>query len=192
MKKYPIPIKKITTATFTITMKSLNRADSRMPRMRMAETAQMNDNGDEIDASRHGIEWGSDHGARQVNAERQEDGIERRGPTDRNRCRSHRIFEHQRPADHPRHQFAHGRVGVSVCASGDGNHGREFAVANSGKRAAERRQQERIHHRRTGVRGRGHSGQREYSSADDRADSQGDQRERAQASLQSLFAFRFG
>src|SRR5258708_1796893 len=35
-----MPIKKMTTATFKITMKSLNFADSLMPRTRMADTTQ--------------------------------------------------------------------------------------------------------------------------------------------------------
>src|SRR5690242_7658638 len=41
MKKYPIPTKKMTTVTLMTTMMSLNRADSRIPRIRMPEMMQM-------------------------------------------------------------------------------------------------------------------------------------------------------
>ncbi len=43
------------------------------------------------------------------------------------------VFEDQVPSDDPRHQLAHGCVGVGIGAACDGNHGRHFGVAECGE-----------------------------------------------------------
>ncbi len=47
------------------------------------------------------------------------------------------VFEDQIPADDPGDELAQGGVGVGIGRAGNGNHGREFGVAEAGERADE-------------------------------------------------------
>ncbi len=77
------------------------------------------------------------------------------------RRRGDGVFENQIPADDPGDQFAHGRVGISVGAAGDGNHRREFGVTKAGKRAADAGDDKREHDRWTRAIGDGGGGAHE-------------------------------
>jgi hypothetical protein len=90
-------------------------------------------------------------------------------PSDRNRAGANRIFEDQRPTDHPGEQFAHHRIGVGVSGSSDGNHRGKLGIAERRDRADEARDHEAEHHRRASLL-RGLRGQHEDPGADDRAD----------------------
>ena len=63
-----------------------------------------------------------------------------RGEADADRHVANGVFEDQVPADDPRDELAHGRVGVGVRAASDRNHGREFGVAERGEGAHDRNQ----------------------------------------------------
>src|SRR5262245_50296589 len=52
------------------------------------------------------------------------------------------VFENEVPTDDPGDDFAHGRVGVSVGAARDGNHGSEFGIADRGETASNRDEDE--------------------------------------------------
>src|SRR5262252_4274893 len=43
------------------------------------------------------------------------------------------VLEDEIPADNPGDEFAHGGIGVSVSAAGDGNHGGELGVTDGSK-----------------------------------------------------------
>ena len=89
-------------------------------------------------------------------------------------------------------QLAHRRVGVRVRAARDRDHRRELGVAQPRERAAERGDDEAQRHRRSGVVGRGGRGAHEQAGADDRADAERDQIERAQRALQTAAVFGLG
>src|SRR5450755_3661389 len=74
-----------------------------------------------------------------------EDAIGILAPRDGDGRRGDGIFEDQIPADDPRDQLAHCRVGVSVGTAGDGNHRREFRVTEARERASNAGDDERQH-----------------------------------------------
>ena len=94
------------------------------------------------------------------------------GPAHRHRRGGHAVFQHQVPADEPRHQFAERRIGVGIGAAGDRYERGEFGVAQRGERAADRRQDEGKDHRRAGMVGRCLAGDHEDAAADHCADTQ--------------------
>ena len=49
----------------------------------------------------------------------------------------HGIFQHEVPADDPRHEFAHGGIGIGVGTAGNGEHRGELGIAQSGKAAGD-------------------------------------------------------
>ena len=69
--------------------------------------------------------------------------VEIGGESHRDRHVRDGVFEDQIPADDPREDLAQGRVGVGVRAAGDGNHRRQFRVAQRRETAHERGQQKR-------------------------------------------------
>ena len=89
-------------------------------------------------------------------------------------------------------EFAHGRVGVGVGAARDGNHGGELAVAHAREGATESGDHEGKDDGRSGVVVGGDGGDGEQARADDGADAQSDQVDRAQRTLElvrAAFAF---
>ena len=66
-----------------------------------------------------------------------------RRETNADRHIADRVLENQVPADDPRDQLAHGRVRVGVRAARDGNHRRQFGVAERSKAADDGDQDER-------------------------------------------------
>ncbi len=91
-------------------------------------------------------------------------------PGDGDRRGADRVLEHEVPADDPRHELAHRRVGVGVGAAGDRNHRRELGVAESGERAADAGDEERERHRRARAIRDGGRRADEEARADDGAD----------------------
>ena len=114
--------------------------------------------------------------------------VEVLAPRDRDRGCADGVLEHQVPADDPRDQLAHRRVGVGVGAARDRDHRRELGVAQSGEGAAEAGDDEGQGDRRTGA--VGDCGRRpdEEAGADDRADAERDQRDRPQRPFQRAFS----
>ena len=177
----------ITIVTFKTTITAFTRADSEMPIISSTETAKMMKTAGRLIRPRAWCPTGSWISfARQVDAEhvQQLDHVAR--PAHRDRGRAHGVFEHQVPADDPRQQLAHGGVGVGVGAAGDRDHGGEFAVAHAGEGAADGRHHEGEHHGGPGVIRRRDAGQRKQARADDRADSQRNQVDRAQRAFQVM------
>ena len=68
---------------------------------------------------------------------------EMRGEADADRHVADGIFEDEVPADDPRDELAHGRVGVGVGAACDRDHRRQFGIAERGEGADDRNQDER-------------------------------------------------
>ena len=101
-------------------------------------------------------------------------------PADRHRRSGGEIFQHQVPADDPGEEPAHRRVGVGVGAAGDWDHRGVFGVAQAGEEAAKARDREGDHHARTGIACGRMAGQHEDTRADDGADAERDQMDRAQ------------
>ena len=68
------------------------------------------------------------------------------------------VFEDEVPADDPGDEFAEGGVGVGVGRSGDGNHGREFGVAEAGEDADDGDEDQREGEGGSGAGAAGHGG----------------------------------
>ena len=187
MKPQPSVITISTIETLRMTIRLLTNADCCVPRisssvsrnrMPTAGTFMMPCTAaTPFDAgARHDLEGRVVPLPRDVPAEEPQDPVEVLAPGDGDRGRADGVFEHQVPADDPRHQLAHRRVGVGVGAARDRNHRRELGVAEAGERAAEAGDEERERHRRAGAIGDGGRGSDEEAGADDRADAERDER----------------
>ncbi len=64
------------------------------------------------------------------------------GKANRDRDVRDHVFEDEIPANDPGKNFAERGVGVGVGAAGDGNHRGQFGIAQSGKTAGDRDQEE--------------------------------------------------
>ena len=96
-------------------------------------------------------------------------------PADGDCRRAKRIFEDQVPADDPGDEFAHGRIGIGVGAPSDWDGGRHFRVAKTRKRAGNAAKYEGERNGRTGVGGRGMTGEHENAGAYDATDAERDE-----------------
>jgi hypothetical protein len=92
------------------------------------------------------------------------------------------------PSDDPREQLAERRIGVRVRAAGDGDRGGELRVAEGGEGAADAGHDERQDEGRTRVLVRREAGQDEDARADDAADAECRQCDRAEHPLQAVLA----
>ena len=72
---------------------------------------------------------GTAEGGRKVDAEPGQHALEVPGPAVRHGGRSHRVFEHQVPANDPGEQLTQGGVGVGIGRPGDRHHRRELRIA---------------------------------------------------------------
>ena len=117
---------------------------------------------------------------REMNAETAEQTDRVAGPADSHGRGAHAIFEDQIPADDPGEDLADGRVGIGVGASRSGDHGGQFGVAEADEGACDAGQDKRQDDRGPRVTGRRLAGQHEDAGADDAADAQADERERAE------------
>ena len=66
-----------------------------------------------------------------------------RGEADRDAHVAEGVFEDEVPADDPRDQLSHRRVGVGIGRSGNGDHRRQLCVAQAGERTDNGHQHER-------------------------------------------------
>ena len=121
-------------------------------------------------------------------AEPLEHAIEVFAPSDRHRGRADRIFEDQIPADDPRDEFTHRRVGIGIGAAGYWNQGSEFRVTKPGKGAADAGDDEGEHDRRTRAIGDRGRGSHKKTGADDRANAERQEVHRPERTLQAVFA----
>jgi hypothetical protein len=98
------------------------------------------------------------------------------------RC-AEQILEDQIPADDPGDELAEGRIAIGVRASRDGNHARELGVAQTGEQTAQSRENEGQNDGGSRVLRGGGAGQHEDSGADDGADAQRGEIQRAEGAL---------
>ncbi len=97
------------------------------------------------------------------------------------------ILEDQVPADDPGNKFTERRIAVRIGAPGDRDHAREFGVAQAREKASESGYNEGEDDCRSGVRRGRPSRQHENSGADDRADAQRGEVQRAERAPQRVF-----
>jgi hypothetical protein len=109
-------------------------------------------------------------------------------PADRDGRRAESVFEHEGPADDPGHELAHGGVPVGIGAAGNGEHRSELRIAKAREDAADACDHERQNDGRTRELRRGCAGQNENSGADDGANAQSHQVNRAEGALQGVLA----
>ena len=112
--------------------------------------------------------------------------LEVRRPAARHDRRAQAQLQHEVPADDPGHQLAERRVAEGVRAAGHRHGRRELGVAQGGQRAHDGGEQERQHDRRAGVAGRLLPGEHEDAGADDHADAEDGEVERAQVALEPM------
>jgi hypothetical protein len=136
---------------------------------------------------------------RQDDVESLQERVEVVPPRDRDGDVADRVLEDEIPADDPRHQLSHRRVGVGVGAAGLWDHRGQLRVAERGQRAGAAEEEEREDERRTRAvadhgairadlpRRRG-ADRAEDPGADDGADRQHDQVARAQHALERVLA----
>jgi hypothetical protein len=101
--------------------------------------------------------------------------------------RAERIFQDQVPANDPGKNLTQGGIAIGISRAGNGNQGSEFGIAQPGEHATGSGQNERQHDCRPGVLSGCRSGQNEDARADDGADTQRDQVNRAQSPLKAVF-----
>src|SRR5688572_26011153 len=94
-------------------------------------------------------------GVRNIPSEKLEDLVEVLAPRDGDGRGAYRVLEHEVPSDDPGDELAHRRVRVRIGTACDGNHRREFGVAQAGKRASDAGDDEPERDRRTGPVGDG-------------------------------------
>ena len=111
-------------------------------------------------------------------------GVQVGRPADRDGRGADDELEREVPADDERDQLAERRVGERVRAARDRHHGGELGVAERGERADDAGQHERQHDRGPGLGGRGVAGEHEDAGADDDADAEHGDVERAQLALE--------
>ena len=131
---------------------------------------------DAADTVRRRFKWGVVPLVRYLHPYEHQHAVGVLAPRDRHGRGANGVFEHQVPADHPRHQLPHRRVGIGVGAAGDRDHRGKFGVAQSGECATHGGEQERERDRWSGPLGDGGGGADEQARADDRADAERDQR----------------
>ena len=130
---------------------------------------------------------------REMQAEAAQQLLEVARPGDRDGDVADRVLDDQVPADDPGDQLAERRVGVGVGRAGDRHHRRELGVAERREAAGDRGQHEREDDRRPGAEVIGAAGgrradRREDAGADDRADAERGELQRAERALQLLSA----
>ena len=113
-------------------------------------------------------------------------------PAGGHRRRAKGVLQAQVPADDPGHQFAQRRIAVGVSRSGNGNDGGKLRIAEAGEGAGDSGQHKAQRHGRAGVQRRRLAGQHKDAGADDGANAERDQVERAERALERVFALFTG
>ena len=99
-----------------------------------------------------------------------------------------RVLQRQVPADDPCHQLTQRCISVGVGRTRNGNDRGELRVAQSGKRAGQSCHHKAQCYGRPGAQRRSLAGQRKDAGANDGADAERDQVQRAQRALERVFA----
>ena len=102
------------------------------------------------------------------------------------RC-AEQILEDKIPTDDPGDEFTERGIAVGIRAPGDRDHACKLRVAKSGEKASQSGYNEGDDDCRSGVLSRGSSRQHENSGADDRADAQRGEVERAERASERVF-----
>ena len=102
------------------------------------------------------------------------------------------VFQDQVPADNPGYQLAQGGIAVGVSGACNGNDRGKLRIAEPGKGAGDACEDEAERNRRAGVERRRLAGEHEYARADDGADPQGNQVDRAERAPQRVFPHLVG
>ena len=127
-------------------------------------------------------------GVRQSDVEEGKKILKVMGPAVRNGGRGHRVLENQIPSDDPREQLAQGRVGVRVCRSRHGHHGRELRITQSRENARDSGHNEREHQCGPGKIVRRNPCQHEDACADDRSHPEARELDGTEHAMQTIFA----
>ena len=154
---------------------------------------QRNQEGDQVERALRGRAIGHDHrvvgpGSQRVRkspADAGQEAIGITGPTHGHGAGGDRVFEDQRPADHPGDDFAEHGIRVGVGGAGDRHHRGDLGVDQCGQRADGAGDDEAVHHARAGLFS-GDGSQHEDTGADDGADTEHHQLEPAELPHQSL------
>src|SRR6202034_1652081 len=112
-------------------------------------------------------------------------------PSDRHRRDGEQVLEHQVPADEPGDPFAEGGVRVGVRAPRRRYHRGELSVAQACEGAADARDDEGERQGGTGVIGGGGAGEHEDARADDAADAEQCEVQRAEGAAQLIGGLLF-
>ena len=112
---------------------------------------------------------GEDGGELNPQIRQEADNVAR--PPDSDRGGAEGVFQDQVPSDDPGEKLSQGRVGVGVGASGDGDHGSEFCVAESGEGTGQTGEDQGENDGRPRILGGGVTGENEDSGSDDPSDS---------------------
>ena len=102
------------------------------------------------------------------------------------------VLEHQVPTDDPGDQLAEGRIAIGVGGAGDGNDGGEFRIAEPGKGAGDAGKDKAESDGRTGVERGCLASQHEDPRADDGADTESDEVDRAERAPESVLPYLVG
>ncbi len=102
------------------------------------------------------------------------------------------VFQHQVPADDPGHQLAQGGVAVGISGAGNGNDGGELRVAEPGERTGDAGKDKAESDRWTSVDCSRLTGKHEDPRADDGADAERDQVDRAERATEGILSYLVG
>ena len=109
-----------------------------------------------------------------------QDLVDGPGPTDGDGRTRNEVFEDETPADDPREHFAEAAVGVGVGAAGDGDHRGEFGVTKSGEKAGDAGDDVGQGDGGPTIEGGCRARLHEDARADNRADAEADEADRAE------------
>ncbi len=132
--------------------------------------------------------WSSRDGGRQSNMEVLQQAQHIAAPARADRRRAECVLQHQVPTDDPGKDLAQGRIPVGIGGARHRDHRRKLRIAETREDARDRRHDEGVHHRRSGIERRSRPGEHEDTRANNSTNSEGDEIERSQRALQRMFA----
>ncbi len=134
------------------------------------------------------IAGGGGERGREDDAELLEEAVEVAGPTGCDGGGTEGVFENKVPADDPGDEFAEGGIAVGVGGAGDGDDGGELRIAEAGEGAGEASEDKAKGDGGTRVESSGLAGEGEDSGTDDSADSESDEVQGTQGTLERILA----
>ena len=129
---------------------------------------------------------------RQVDVQLLQQAHEVSGPAGGHGGGAEGVFEHQVPADDPGDQLAQRGIAIGVSGAGDGNDGGELRIAEPGKGAGDAGKDKAERNCGTGVERGRLAGQHEDPRADDGADAERDQVDRAERAPEGVLPYLVG